>query len=265
MKWQDAQETILKEWLTYDRCGLITDMDGTLSPIVPKPDDAYPTDRNRELLSQLNEKITLVAAVSGRAADDLYKRIQLDDLVYAGNHGLERWQNGEVVVAPEVQPYRPAIEKAMADVQQHLSDGMMIEDKGATLSIHYRNTADPQAEITRLEPIMQSIGEQHGLKIYQGRMIFEVRPPIEINKGTVFHDLIQEHQLDAAIFIGDDTTDADALKMAQQLREAGQCYAFGVGVWSEDVPSIVVDSSDLLVEGVAGVEEFLSWMVSTAP
>jgi len=264
MKWQDAQETLLKQWLTYERCGLITDMDGTLSPIVPKPDDAYPTDKNRDLLRQLNEKIALVAAVSGRAADDLYKRIQLDELVYAGNHGLERWRDGKVVVAPDVQPYRPAIEKALFDVQQHLSEGMMVEDKGATLSIHYRNTADPQAEVERLEPIMQAIGDQHQLKIYQGRMIFEVRPPIEINKGTVFRDLIAEHQLDAAIFIGDDTTDADALKMAKKLREAGDCYAFGVGVWSDDVPSLVVESSDMLVAGVSGVEDFLAWMVESA-
>jgi len=258
--WIEAKDGLLKAWLSHERRGLITDMDGTLSPIVNQPDAAYPTERNRDLLAALREKLTLVAAVSGRAADDLHSRIKLDGVVYAGNHGLERWQDGGVIVAPEVQPYRPAIEQAMAAVETHLSAGMMIEDKGATLSVHYRNTADPSAEITRLQPIMGEIGAAHGLKIYEGRMIFEIRPPIEMNKGTVFRDLIAEYQLDAAIFIGDDTTDADALKMAQTLRADKTCFALGIGVTSDDVPQIVVDSADLLTEGVPGVEDFLAWL-----
>ena len=74
MHWQDATE-MLQGLFDYERIGLISDMDGTLSPIVPVPSDAAPTDRNRDLLQQLNRQLALVAVVSGRAADDVRERV----------------------------------------------------------------------------------------------------------------------------------------------------------------------------------------------
>lgn len=261
--WQDAKNTLLKTFIASTRIGIITDMDGTLAPIVPVPSDAAPTDRNRALLEKLHTQVALVAVVSGRAAADVRERVNLPHLVYSGNHGLERWENGEVVVAPAVEPYLDALQRAKTAIEARQPSGMWVEDKSATLSVHYRNTDDPQQTAQDYLPVMHSIAREHDLRVFQGRMIFELRPPLEMHKGTVFQQLIDEHNLESAIFLGDDTTDADALKMAQTLRESGRVYALGVGVQSADTPSVVIESADLLVEGVPGVEALLSWLSDT--
>jgi trehalose 6-phosphate phosphatase len=93
-------------------------------------------------------------------------------------------------------------------------------------------------------------------------MIFELRPPIEINKGTAFHSLVNAYQLDSAIYMGDDTTDVDALHMARKLRQTGQCYALGIGVQSPDMPDAVGEAADVMVSGVSDVEDFLDWLFS---
>lgn len=263
MHWQHEKA---KLWSLFDyhRVGIVTDFDGTLSPIVPNPPDAKPTPRNRELLQKLHGYLTLVAVVSGRAAADVRERAGLPELVYAGNHGLERWQAGQVVVAPAVQPYITNVQAAIAAIQPQIEDGMMVEDKGATISVHYRNAADPEAAQAKFAPIFQQVAADNDLRLFEGRRIFELRPPLEMNKGTIFKQLVEEYALQSAVYIGDDTTDADALKMARTLREANTCYALGVGVEADDTPSVVVESSDVLVSGVSDVEAFLEFMLEEA-
>ncbi|HEX2621148.1 MAG TPA: hypothetical protein VHL11_13395, partial [Phototrophicaceae bacterium] len=91
---------------------------------------------------------------------------------------------------------------------------------------------------------------------------YELRPPIAINKGTVFNDLINTYRLDAAIFIGDDTTDVDALRVTRVMRDQGKCFALGIGVESDGTPPTVLEAADVLVIGVSGVEELLEWLVN---
>lgn len=257
--WKEAKEQ-LQKLFDYDRIGLITDMDGTISPIVPVPSDAAPTDRNRRLLQELNQHLALVAVVSGRAADDVRQRVDLPDLVYAGNHGLERWNGHAVEVAPAVEPFVENLRDAIKALEPQLPEGMWIEDKGATLSIHYRNTAEPQQTAEAMSPVIDRVATEYNLHVFQGRMIFELRPPLDMNKGTVFKQLVEEYSLQAALYIGDDTTDADALKMARTLREDGTCYSLGIGVISDDTPLAVSEASDISTADVSDVEAFLTWM-----
>ena len=264
MNWQDATETLLKPLNNAQRLGVISDMDGTLSHIVSQPDQAAVTPRNRDLLHALHSQLALVAVVSGRAVIDVQARVGLPELVYVGNHGLERWVDNQVELTPEALQHRPAVEAALRDVREVAIDGMFVEDKGATFSIHYRNTANPLAIGEQYSPVMAEIAQRHGLRYFQGRMVFELRPPIEVDKGSALQALIESYTLDAAVFLGDDTTDVDALKMARKLREQGTCYAIGVGVASADMPSAVQDSADVMVSGVSGVESFLEWLLNAA-
>lgn len=264
MYWQDATETLLTTLVEQPRLGLITDMDGTISPIVSVPNAAQVTPHSRAMLQVLQTQLALVAVVSGRAVADVRQRVGLPDLVYAGNHGLERWADNQVVPAPEAVQYRPALEASLAAITPHLLPGMRLEDKGATLSIHYRQTADPQAAATVFTPLLEAITTQHGLKLFQGRMVFELRPPLHIHKGTILRQFVTEYRLSAAVYLGDDTTDVDALQMARDLREQNECYALGVGVESEGVPTAVLETADLLADGVPGVEAFLSWLANAS-
>jgi trehalose 6-phosphate phosphatase len=262
MHWQTATSTLLQPVVSGARVGLVTDVDGTISPIVDHPDAAQVTPRSRALLADLRPHLALVAVISGRAAADVRERVGLPDLVYVGNHGLEWWAGGRIEIAPEAAVFRPALEAALDAVRADLVPGMLVEDKGATLSVHYRQTADPAAVSARLAPVFEALARQHGLRLFKGRMVFEIRPPIDVNKGSAFRDLITRYRLDAALYLGDDTTDVDALRMARRLREEGVCAAVGLGVESANMPPAVRDSADLLVSGIQDVEAFLSWLLN---
>jgi trehalose 6-phosphate phosphatase len=260
MYWRDAISSMLRALVEKSRLGLITDMDGTISPIVEEPDAARITPRSRELLQALQTRLALVAVVSGRAAADIRDRVGLPGLVYVGNHGMERWNGDHIETSPEAAAFRPALESAMAAVRAQLAPGMRIEDKGVTLSIHYRQTADPETAAAQFRPLIETISARSGLRCFQGRMVFELRPPLDVNKGTIFSNLVTEYALDAAVYLGDDTTDADALIMARQMRQQGQCYSLGIGVESEDMPVVVRENADLLAAGVDDVESLLVWL-----
>lgn len=264
MTWQEKHAPLLKGLLQHQPLGLISDMDGTLSHLVSRPDAATITPRARTLLATLAERLALVALVSGRAAADLRTRAGLPQLVYVGNHGLERWANEQVQVRPEAVAYRPALQAALRELEPQLLPDMLLEAKDVTASVHYRETADPTAVQAHMQPVVERIAAAHGLRASAGRMIFEIRPPVEIDKGTAFQELVEAYGLKSAIFIGDDTTDTDALRVAQAMRREGRCYAVAVGVDSPGTPDGVRASSDILVPGVEGVEDFLDWLVKAS-
>ena len=245
------------------RIGIITDVDGTVSPIVSQPDAATVTPRNRELLIKLQKKLALVAVVSGRAAADVHERVGIPELVYVGNHGLERWIGDGVDIPETVQQFRPQMESVRDLLRERTLPGMLVEDKIATLSVHYRNAENPEVAASLFQPIIHAISEKHGLRVHEGRMIFEVRPPLDINKGTAFRALVEDYQLNTALYLGDDVTDVDALNMARHLREIGVCYGVAIGVESADgdTPPSVCQASDFLVDGVTGVEAFFDWFL----
>lgn len=260
MYWENAKNELLKA-LDKPRMGLITDVDGTISPIVDVPDEARVTSRNLELLAALKSQLTLTAVISGRSADDVYQRVGLPELTYIGNHGMEQWQNGKVIVSPTAARYREALLAATPEIKRSLVPDMWFEDKGATLSVHYRQTSKPEKVARELAPAMQSIAKKHGLHLTQGRMVFEFRPPVAIDKGTAFKELVKTHQLDAAFYLGDDTTDVAVFLTIRQLRESGQCTAYGLGVVSQGTPQVVITEADYLVQEISGVELFLAWLL----
>lgn len=259
MKWEHAKDKLQKA-INKSRFGLVTDVDGTISPIVDIPNEARVTPRNLDLLSTLLQQLTLTAVISGRAAEDVYGRVGLPGLVYIGNHGMEQWQDGQIIVSPIAASYRENLSAAIPAIKRILIAGMRFEDKGATLSVHYRQTNDPEKVEVELVSSMQSIAKQHSLHLTQGRMVFEFRPPVEIDKGTAFVELVKTHKLNAAFYLGDDTTDVAVFISARRLREAGQCLAYGLGVESQGTPQTVLTEADYLIEEVAGVESFLDWL-----
>ncbi len=262
MHWQTSP--LLTELIRYMRLGLVTDVDGTISLLVDQPDAARLTPRSRELLAALRDHITLVAALSGRSARDLQTIVDLPGIQLIGNHGMEWWRDGQIEIAPAAAGYRPALEIAIEAVRAQQIPGVFVEDKGVTLAFHYRRAADPAAAAEWLAGLLAEIAGAHHLKLSQGNMIFELRPPVDINKGSAFRQLIETYHLDAAVYLGDDTTDLDALRMARQLRDGGVCWAVGLGVASDHTPPAMLTAADLMLSGVQEVETFLDWLLSNA-
>jgi trehalose 6-phosphate phosphatase len=259
MKWENAKNK-LQEAIAKPRLGLIADVDGTLSPIVDVPDEARVTPRNLELLAALQAQLTLTAVISGRSAEDVHQRVGLPGLVFIGNHGMEEWRDGKVMVSPAAAGYRENLSAVVPEIKRILVEGMRLEDKGATLSVHYRQTNNPQQVGKDLMPLMKNVAEHHGLHLTQGRMVFEFRPPVKINKGTAFEGLVKSYRLEAAFYLGDDTTDVAVFITARRLREASQCLAYGLGIESQGTPRSVLTEADYLVQEVSGVESYLSWL-----
>jgi trehalose 6-phosphate phosphatase len=262
MDWQLSAADALHTLLRQPRLGLVTDVDGTISPVVGDPFAAQVTPRARELLAALKAHLALVAVISGRSVADVRERVGVPGLVAIGNHGLEIWDRDGARLAPEVDAYRPAIQAAHRALRPVILDGMVIQDKSITLSVHYRNAADPDAVESTFGSIVQAIADENGLDFFRGRRVFELRPPIAIDKGTAFRRLVEDYALSGAVYLGDDVTDVHALRAARDLRASGACYALAVGVESDETPASVRDASDILLPGVPGVEEFLAWLLS---
>ena len=253
----------LSRVLSNQPCGLITDIDGTISPIAPTPDTAQVSPVAREQLRLLARHIAVVGVISGRGAGDAAALVGLPELVYIGNHGLEEWKNGQVQPIAEAQLYADAIATVVAEAQVQIAlAGVLFENKGVTASVHYRLAADPERAGAEVGAVLETLAARHGLRLTGGRLVWEIRPPLAINKGTAMRRLVAEHSLRGAIFLGDDRTDTDAFVALRELREQGQSMTLSVGVLAAETPQIVRELADVVVAGITGVEQFLAEAVA---
>jgi trehalose 6-phosphate phosphatase len=249
---------LLRSWSEApDSAAILTDIDGTLAPIVPTPDMSEIPAELKELLRRLSERYRLVAGISGRKTEDALDLVGLADVVYFGNHGFEILRGGEVEVVPEALPYLKKVEELEKRSREALEPlGAFVEEKGITASVHYRN-APPEVGERSVEFVKHE-GERLGLRITVGRGVVEARPPIRADKGTAVRALVEEYAPERAMFIGDDTTDLDAFRELEKLREEGALKEIlRVGVASEEGPPEITSEADVVVDGVDGVGEVL--------
>jgi trehalose-phosphatase len=139
----------------------------------------------------------------------------------------------------------------------------MLEDKFITLSIHYRNAEQPERVGELFLPFIESLALSMNLDLNKGRKVYELRPPIKVSKGTAFRQLVLDFNVQSAVYLGDDTTDAAVFRTTQVLRKEGTCNAFGVGVHSKNTHPEVLGSEEYYVEGVDGVVDFLTFLVNS--
>jgi trehalose 6-phosphate phosphatase len=234
----------LVERLSSDsaRAALLLDVDGALAPIVPRPEDARVPDTTRAELERLRDRYALVACVSGRTAADAHRIVGVDGLEYVGVHGLE--------LDPETEKWREPLRALLAEARW---PGDETEDKGVTVSFHYRRAEDEAAARARLEEIAERAREA-GLAPRFGRKVLEVRPPVDADKGTAVQHLLAGRGLSAALYAGDDTTDLDAFR---GLAEAGLNVAVRVAVVSAESPAELRQQADVAVDGPGGLVELL--------
>jgi trehalose 6-phosphate phosphatase len=232
---------------------ILTDIDGTLAPIVPTPDMSEVSEELRGLLRELSARYLLVAGISGRKTQDALDLIGLDEVVYFGNHGFEILRDGEVEVVPDALPYFDRVQELERRAKEELAPlGAFVEEKGITASVHYRNVPPEIGE--RSVAFVKAEGERLGLRITVGRGVVEARPPIRADKGTAVRTLVEEYRPKRAMFLGDDTTDLDAFRELAALREEGTLQEIlRVGVRSDEGPTEIITEADIVVDNVEGV------------
>ena len=252
---------LILETLRQSPFGLITDVDGTISQTAPTPQAARVSPLCRRYLSHLSSRLALVAAISGRPAAQVRNMIRIDSMVYIGNHGLERWTSDHVEFSSIAGDYSRAIKSVVKELRPRLStEGISIEDKGVTATIHYRLSPEPQVAEREIINAVEASPRARGLRIIRGRMAINLLPPIEVNKGTATLDLIQEYNLQGGIYLGDDSTDIDAFRAIHTACRNLNFQGFAIGIVSSEMPEKLVEEADFTLNGVSDVERFLRWM-----
>jgi trehalose 6-phosphate phosphatase len=237
--------------------GLISDVDGTLSPMAPTPSEAVVTECNLELLRTLSGR-AIVAALSGRDLPDLRRMLPVPGLVLAGLHGLAWEVGGRQFLLPEAEPFRAPTFEA-ADELGRLADieGVVIEVKSAGLAFHYRGASDPPAARAAILSAIAAAPAAAAFQVHEGILAVELRPPVVSNKGLAVRRMFEDFRLRGLIFLGDDITDIDGFFEARRLRQTGAASAYAVAVVHAEAPSAAAEAADYSVPGVAGVEWLL--------
>jgi trehalose-phosphatase len=243
------------------RLGLVSDLDGTLSHIVDVPNNARMSGENAKLLNALAAVEVLIAIISGRGVEDLAKRVDIVGAILIGNHGMERWVDGKAVVAEETMAFRPQLAGIRAELEKIEEKGLRLEDKQASIALHYRQVGEPALFRNKELEKLEGLAEKYALAFSEGRMIFEFKAALAINKGSALRSIVEENNLGALFYIGDDVTDISALKMIQNMRSEGQVRGYGIGVKSAEGNQAVIEAADYVAEGVEDVEAFLVWLL----
>ena len=235
------------------------DFDGTLAPIVARPQDARPHPGALPALTALAGSVGTLTVITGRPAADavaLGGLGTIPGLIVLGHYGGQRWQDGELTDAPA----SPAVEQARAALPGVLSaagapDGTWVEDKAHAVAVHTRGTADPQAALDRLREPLAELAERVGLAAEPGRFVIELRPP-GVDKGSALAGLVRERAARSVLYCGDDLGDLPAFAAVRSLRADG-VPGCAVASASAESPQVAA-AADLVVAGPEGVVELLT-------
>lgn len=236
------------------RLALFLDYDGTLTPIVSRPEDAVMEDNMRQAVRRLAE-VTTVAIISGRDRADVESLVDLPDLVYAGSHGfdirgpdLRREHEGGRAALPQLDAAEEELGRDLANVK-----GVQVERKRFALAIHFRNAAEEQIVEVR-QAVEEWAGRHPELRMRGGKKIFELQPDIDWHKGKAVLWLLEVLGLDSdavvPLYIGDDETDEDAFAV---LADRG----LGIVVGDDTLPS----HADYWLADTGEVQHFLEALI----
>ncbi|MDQ2984591.1 MAG: trehalose-phosphatase [Actinomycetota bacterium] len=222
-----------------DEAAVLLDVDGTLAPIVRRPELAVVPDDTRAEVERLAARYALVACISGRTGDEARRLVGVDGVVYVGVHGLE--------LAPEAERWR----EPLASIASSVEWPWEVENKGLSVAFHYREAEDEDAARQAAEAVA-SLGLEAGLVPKWGRRVLELRPPVDADKGTAVRQLLLERGLSKALYAGDDLTDLDAFRGLDGLD-----VAVRIAIASAEGPPELGTAADVVLGSPAKLLELL--------
>ena len=246
---------------------VLLDVDGTLAPIVTDADAAEVPAETRVALAAVAERYAVVACVTGRRPLKARAMVGLGQIAYYGNHGAEYLGPGDEqpAVSPEAAQWQPRVrefaDRVFAEYELG-SLGVRTEDKGPIAGLHWRGCRDEDAARRRIRDIAAE-AEAAGLGTHWAKKILEIRPPILFSKGTAVSRILEQHELSAAAFIGDDLTDLNAFAALDEARARGTITsAVKIGVDSDEAPAALGPASDVMLTGTDEVRAVLELLAS---
>ena len=239
--------------------GLFLDFDGTLSEIVDVPSAARPMAGVPELLAQLAARFRVVAVVSGRSAHELLEWLGPEIEIW-GLHGAEHTAGGKVVLAEDAARFESMMQEVYRRAESALKDpaldGVVLENKGAMVTFHYRMATEPDLAVKELDDLVGRLAEGFGLVRATGKFAFELQPPVSFSKRKVVLDRSRQEGLKAACFAGDDVVDLPGYDAIDEL-EASGVVGLRVAVDSAESPEPLIARADVVVDGPRQMMELL--------
>ena len=186
----------------------VFDFDGTLAPIVPHPDDAHLPDEVFQRLLALSQ-LAPVGVLTGRSLEDIRERLGFEPHYLVGNHGLQGQPGWEAKSAG----YQAQCDSWARQLAPGLprDPGIFIENKQYSLSLHYREAADPARAHDQLRELAQELEPLP--RIMEGKFLLNLLPSSACDKGSAMQKLIDISGCSTAIYVGDDVTDEDAFRL----------------------------------------------------
>ena len=253
-----ADHERLRERLAGRQPAVFLDYDGTLTPIVDRPEDAVISESMREAVRGLAGRCT-VCVVSGRDRPVVQSLMGVDDLVVAGSHGFDIWSpEGGAIEHQAAAGSEELLERVTSRLRDELDpiDGALIEPKKASVAVHYRLVSEEERPAVEavVERLLAEYAEE--LKVTPGKMVYELQPKLDWDKGKAVLYLLGALDLDrddvVPFYIGDDITDEHAF-------EALSGRGIGVFVGSADDPEVGgrTTAADFVLDSTEEVERFL--------
>jgi trehalose 6-phosphate phosphatase len=247
------------------RPAVFLDYDGTLTPIVDRPEDAVISESMREAVRRLAEACP-VCVVSGRDRRVVQELMGIDSLIVAGSHGFDIWSpSGGAIERQEGGEYLDLLAEVRRSLEEQLApiQGALVEPKSNSVAAHYRLVAEE--ERPKVQEVVDNVLAEHRgkLKITPGKMVYEIQPNVDWDKGKAVLYLLGALGLDRddviPIYMGDDTTDEDAFRAL-----AGR--GLGVFVGRADDPEVAgrQTNADYILESMEEVERFLDLLAEYA-
>jgi trehalose 6-phosphate phosphatase len=241
------------------RSGLVLDFDGVLAPIVADPATSALPEPVAVSLRRLASRLGLVAIISGRPAAFLAERVTVSGVTLLGSYGMEQVQDGVRQLDPAVERWLAPVRTAGRALVEEFagSEGIRVEEKSVSVAVHWRQAPDHDAAAARVRQATTRLADELGLQLEPGKLVEELRPPVEVDKGSAITDLLSAHpELTVVAYAGDDLGDLPALRAA---RAAGG-YALVIDHGQETDPRLLAAAD----ETFAGTSAFADWLARLA-
>jgi len=243
---------------------LCLDFDGTLAPIVENPADARPLPGLLDLLATLAARFAAVALVSGRPAAYLAEHASAQGVRYLGLYGLQEINAGRSWVDERLTAARPSVVAAADDLRAApavVASGAFLEDKEYAVAVHTRRIAEPERWAHGIDDAVRAIAARHGLEVIPGRLVWELRPSVNSDKGDAVRRVVAESKARSVVVIGDDLGDLPAFAAAGAIAGDGNT-ALRIAVRSAEAPMQLLSEADVVVDGPLGVRDFLELLAA---
>lgn len=244
------------------RGGLVLDFDGTLTHIVDDPTTSALPDDVRDVLARIARRLAVVAVVSGRPASFLADRAGVPGVKLLGLYGTEEWRDGAAEPRPEMLAWQAAVDDASDRFALAIAGhpGIVLEDKGLAVALHWRNAPDRNSAGAFVDQVAADVAAATGLAQEPGKFVAELRPPVPWDKGSAVAALVEGHDLDAVVYIGDDRGDLPALAAARNAGGVAMVVDHGAETVAE-----VRAAGDVILDGPAAVAAWLTELATALP